>query len=99
MPDIVIFHKALDLGDNICGSFNAVSIRYLLQDIQKHKITDCYIEPSCKCAEKSDVSQQRHNAAHNSVSQVFLLSVCSRHFMVCTYSSLNSHLQRINNAK
>ena len=64
MPDIVIFHKEIHLGD-ICGSFNAVSI-YLLQDIQKHKITDCFAEPSCKCAEKSDVLQLRHNAVHNS---------------------------------
>ena len=43
---MVIFHKALHLGDNICGRFKAVSIKYLLQDIQKHKISDCFADGS-----------------------------------------------------
>jgi len=43
--------------------------------MQQHKITYCSAELSYKCAEKSDVSQQRHNGAHNSHEQIFLLSV------------------------
>jgi len=39
--------------------------------MQKQKITDCCAEPSCKCSEESDVSQQRHNAAYNSHEQIF----------------------------
>ena len=46
-----------------------------LLDMQRHKITYCSAEPSCKCAEKSDVSQQRHNAVHHSHKQIFLLFV------------------------
>jgi len=63
---VVIFHKALHLGDNICGRFNAVSINICYKDMQKHKITECFAESSCKCAEKSNVSQQWHNVAHSS---------------------------------
>jgi len=47
-------------------SFQRCFNEYLLQDIQKHKITDCFAERSCKCAEQSDVSQQRHNEAQTS---------------------------------
>jgi len=39
--------------------------------MQQHKITDCSAEPCCKCAEIWVVSQQRHNAAHNSHKQFF----------------------------
>jgi len=58
-------------------SFKCYFNEYLLHlmDIQQHKTPDCSAKPSCKCAEKSDVSQQRHNAAHNSQKQIFLLSV------------------------
>jgi len=31
-----------------------------------HKINDCFAEPSCNSVEKSDVSEQRHNAARSS---------------------------------
>jgi len=31
--------------------------------MQQHEITYCSAEPSCKCAEKSDVSQQRSRTA------------------------------------
>jgi len=48
---------------------------YLLQDVQKNKITDCFAEQSCVCAEKSDVSQQRHSAADDSHKPILLLSV------------------------
>jgi len=46
---------ALHLGVNICGRFNAASIKYLLHvlDMQQHKITDFSAEPFCRCAEKS----------------------------------------------
>jgi len=73
---IVIFHKALHLGDNICGRFNPVSINishiYWTCNSTKSRL---FCTTILKCAEKSDVSQQRHNAAHNPHNQIFLLSV------------------------
>jgi len=40
----------------------------------------------------SPIQFHQLRGAHN-------ITICSRHFMVCTYSSRNSHLLGINNAK
>jgi len=63
---MIIFHKELHLEDNICGRINAVSINIFYKTYKSTKSPIVFAEPSCKCLEKSDVSQQRHNADHNS---------------------------------
>jgi len=43
--------------------------------MQKQKITDCCAEPSCKCSEESDVSQQRIMRLTTRMNKYFALCI------------------------